>query len=425
MTLGFSGSSSGPCAARRPYVKTKGIKAAADGREAEIARLVGIPWRGRDHIRCPYPDHDDKDPSWRLMDSGLVICTCCDGKAHSIFDAVMKVLGLDFEAAKMRVAEVLGRTDLIIDPLNDKGLTLEEYGETKKLPLEFLGKLGVREQNNYRGKTAVRIPYFRLNGGSPAIKFRVAMTGKKKTYWRKNEKALLYDEWYAEMFRKARYVVIVEGESDCHTCWLHNFAAYGLPGSAAWNEERDTPLCEGIEHIFVIVEPDLGGAATLAWLSRSSIASRARIIRTSPELKDPSALYLANPAEFVDAFNKWLKAAEPIPPEVIETPPQRPRHPLDEIVDEFNSKYAVVNEAGQAIVYQRIADPVLQRTVVTRISFADLKKFYQNRPITGLNIRTGASFWAASSSIPPTGRPIIAGIFGQASLLPRRPATGA
>src|SRR3954451_17584241 len=55
--------------------------------------------------------------------------------------------------------------------------------------------------------------------------------------------------------------------------------------------------------------------------------------------------------EFVDTFNKWLEAAEPAPPGGVENPP---RHPLDDIIDEFNTKYAVVNEAGQAIVYQRV-----------------------------------------------------------------------
>jgi hypothetical protein len=76
--LDFSGSN-GPSSYTPPYVKTKAIKAAAKGHEAEIARAVGIHWRGRDHICCPYPDHDDNNPSWRLMASGLAICTCCEG----------------------------------------------------------------------------------------------------------------------------------------------------------------------------------------------------------------------------------------------------------------------------------------------------------------------------------------------------------
>jgi hypothetical protein len=108
VTLEFSGFSSGPSASRPPYVRTKAIKAAAKGHEGEIARAVGVPWHGRGHIRCPYSDHEDRNPSWRLMKSGLAICTCSEGKAHSIFDVVMKVEGIDFEPAKTRVAELLG-----------------------------------------------------------------------------------------------------------------------------------------------------------------------------------------------------------------------------------------------------------------------------------------------------------------------------
>jgi hypothetical protein len=193
MTLDFSGSR-GPFAQRPPYVKTKAIKAAAEGREAEIARAIGIPWRGRHHIRCPYPEHDDKNPSWRLMTSGLAICTCCEGKAHSIFDVVMKVEAIDFEAAKIRVAELLGRSDLIMKPIDDNGLTLEEYAEAKKLPLQFLTHKGLRPQN-YWGKPAIRIPYFPAGGGEPSIKFRVSLTAKIKTRWKKGDKPLLYGAW--------------------------------------------------------------------------------------------------------------------------------------------------------------------------------------------------------------------------------------
>jgi hypothetical protein len=43
-------------------------------------------------------------------------CTCIEAGGHksdSIFDVTMKVVGLDFEAAKIRVAELIGRIDLI------------------------------------------------------------------------------------------------------------------------------------------------------------------------------------------------------------------------------------------------------------------------------------------------------------------------
>ncbi|HWX29902.1 MAG TPA: primase-helicase family protein [Steroidobacteraceae bacterium] len=395
MTIDLSGGT-GPSSPRSRYVKTQAIKAAVAGREAEVVRALGIRWPGRGHIHCPYPDHEDRNPSWRLTEQGLCICTCNDGEAHHVLDAAMRVLGLDFEGAKLRVAELLGRDDLVVDPNGDKGLTLAEYAEAKKLPIEFLAKLGVCHQNRW-GKPAVRIPYFRLDGSAPSIKFRVSLSGEKKTRWRKGDHACLYGEWYRDLFREAGFVVVVEGESDAQTLWVHNFPAYGLPGAAAWDEARDAPLCDGIGAIYVIVEPDRGGQATLAWLARSSIVDRARVVRTTPACKDPSALYLSDPEQFVSAFNGWLAAAEPLPACTIESPPPLPRTPLEEVINEFNSKYAVVNETGQAVVYERIYDPVLQRSALCRIRFEDLRKFYQNRPVTlelaGRSVTRSAAEW--------------------------------
>jgi hypothetical protein len=224
----------------------------------------------------------------------------------------MKLEGIDFEAAKIQIAEVLGRTDLIIKPIASNGLTLEEYSQAKKLPIEFLTDKGLRQQN-YWGKPAIRIPYFRADGGEPSIKFRVSLTDKIKTRWKKGDRPLLYGAWYIEECRQAGYVVVVEGESDCQTLWLHEFPALGLPGAGTWNEERDSPLFEGIPTIFVVIEPDTGGAATLAWLSGSSIGSRARLVRMPPATKDPSALYLNNPGGFSGAFVALLEAAPPLP----------------------------------------------------------------------------------------------------------------
>src|SRR5262249_24140101 len=67
------------------------------------------------HIRCPYPDHEDQHPSWRWNDAkSRAHCTCTP--SASIFDVVCKVKGIDFEAAKIWVAETIGRSDLIVQP---------------------------------------------------------------------------------------------------------------------------------------------------------------------------------------------------------------------------------------------------------------------------------------------------------------------
>jgi hypothetical protein len=98
------------------FVRTREIRAAVKGHEGAILDALGIAWRnGRPHITCPYPDHDDHDPSWRWdAKSDRAFCTCITGrKSDGIFDVVMKMKATDFDATKIIVAELLRRDDLI------------------------------------------------------------------------------------------------------------------------------------------------------------------------------------------------------------------------------------------------------------------------------------------------------------------------
>jgi hypothetical protein len=90
------------------FLATKTVHAAVRGRETDILDELGIPWRqGRPHIRCPYPDHVDNNPSWRWDPKrDCAFCTCQTSKADSIFDVAMKVRRRDFEAAKILIAEL-------------------------------------------------------------------------------------------------------------------------------------------------------------------------------------------------------------------------------------------------------------------------------------------------------------------------------
>jgi hypothetical protein len=55
---------------------------------------------------------------------------------------------------------------------------------------------------------------------------------------------------------------------------------------------------------------------------------------------------------------------------------------LADLVARLNSRYAVVNEAGKAVVYEQRLDPVLERKVLIRIEFEALRKFYMNKRLT-------------------------------------------
>jgi hypothetical protein len=101
------------------YVKTADIRAAVKGRESDILDRLRIPWRkGNPHIDCPYPDHGGAD-DWRWDSRKYrAYCTCIGKRAgekrsHSILDVVALIESVDFDTAKIRVAQIIGRTDLI------------------------------------------------------------------------------------------------------------------------------------------------------------------------------------------------------------------------------------------------------------------------------------------------------------------------
>lgn len=72
------------------YVTTKSIKEAVKGHETEILTTFNINWQSKNHIHCPYPDHPDKNPSWRWdQGNAKAFCTCSSG--DNIFEVVRKL----------------------------------------------------------------------------------------------------------------------------------------------------------------------------------------------------------------------------------------------------------------------------------------------------------------------------------------------
>ena len=106
------------------------------------------------------------------------------------------------------------------------------------------------------------------------------------------------------------FVVIVEGPSDAQTLWYTGFPALGLPGAAGWSEERDAALLDGVETIYVVIEPDAGGVAVERAISQSQIRDRVGFVRLG-EFKDVSELYLDDPDRFKERFQQALDAATP------------------------------------------------------------------------------------------------------------------
>jgi hypothetical protein len=195
------------------------------------------------------------------------------------------------------------------DARSEHGCTLGDYSEEKKLPEDFLRGLGLRDVT-YLDKLAVRIPYPDEAGQEVAVRFRVSLDGTEKFRWRSGDKPRPYGLRLLEEARKAGFVVLVEGESDCHTLWYREIPALGIPGASHWRDEWATYL-DGIEKIYAVIEPDQGGDTLREKLTRcEAIRERLHLLELG-EHKDPSALHHADPERFGERFEVALEDAKP------------------------------------------------------------------------------------------------------------------
>ena len=167
---------------------------------------------------------------------------------------------------------------------------------------------------SYLGSPAVRIPYRGAGGVDAATRYSLRLArvegGDDRFRWKAGDKPCLYGLDRLDLARERGYVVLVEGESDCHTLWCQGEPALGLPGAATWREERDAPHLAGIPVVYVVVEPDRGGEAVRRWLATSAIRDRAKLVDLGA-FKDPSALYLDAPDRFEERWKAALDGAVP------------------------------------------------------------------------------------------------------------------
>lgn len=91
-------------------------KQALVGKEDDALAAIGVPWpsgKRTGHIRCPFPNHDDKDPSWRWdRNKARAFCTCLPGSAD-IVDVAQRVKHIPNPADALKwLCEALG-TELV------------------------------------------------------------------------------------------------------------------------------------------------------------------------------------------------------------------------------------------------------------------------------------------------------------------------
>lgn len=168
------------------------------------------------------------------------------------------------------------------------GLTLADYARAKHLSPECLAQWGVTEHNNGRGPY-LAIPYRDASGRVVAERRRFALRRGQRDQrfaWRTGDKPLLYGLWRLAEFQAAGdWVLLVEGESDCHAAWKCGLPVLGVPGAQAWRPEWAEHL-RGFSTIYAWQEPDRGGEAFVRSIAAS--IPNLRVLRPPAGIKDLS-----------------------------------------------------------------------------------------------------------------------------------------
>jgi len=275
-----------------------------------LGHLTGVRASQRGWIaRCPA--HADRVPSLSigLGENGQVLLKCFAGCP---FERIVEALGLTvadlfpaLEASQERPARISGKTQR-------PALSLIDLALDKQLPWQFLFQLGVTE--NESGCVEIR---YHLADGSPAPRYRLrtACIAKEGSRWSKGKGEIVpYGLERLEDARRAGYLVLVEGESDCWTLWYHHVPALGIPG-AEMVGKLDATMLAGIDRLYVVQEPDTGGETFVQQVTRKleawHWAGKAFVVKLQGA-KDANDLHKQDVHGFRAAWQQALDQAEPL-----------------------------------------------------------------------------------------------------------------
>jgi hypothetical protein len=299
---------------------------ADDPLERILPRLGNVKRNGVGYTaRCPA--HDDRTNSLSIGtgDDGRALLKCHAGCQTEHIVAAIDLTMADLfptstKAVRRNGAGRHSAGEGDIPPAHNAataqhpGLTVAAYADAKRLDSDRLRAWGLSDARYFK-PPAVRIAYPDEAGTEAAVRHRFCLDkspdGDGRFKWRKGSKICLYGRNRLELARERGYVVLVEGESDCHTLWTHGEPALGVPGANNWNETRDAPALADIPRIYLVLEPDKGGDALLDKLSMSALADRVHLVSLSPH-KDPSELHCDDPEQFAGRWQAALAAAVPL-----------------------------------------------------------------------------------------------------------------
>ncbi|MGH2451629.1 MAG: hypothetical protein ACRDGE_10250 [Candidatus Limnocylindria bacterium] len=255
--------------------------------------------------------HPDEKPALNLSErDGRVLVHCFAGCSQDAVIEALRERGLWPKArAKGGGARIPRATAARTHAHSTAGLTLAQYAEAKRLPADFLRALGLSDMT-YQGSPVVRIPYIDASGAEVSVQFRIALSGDDKFRIRSGDRAALYLAPRPDLRREP---TIVEGPSDTQTLWHFGEAAIGLP-SASISDGLLAQLVQLLAServVHLVREPGDAGEKLAHRIAATPLRDRVRVLDLGAH-KDPSAMYLADPATFGDRWRAATSKAVPL-----------------------------------------------------------------------------------------------------------------
>lgn len=273
-----------------------------------LSKFKNLTDKGNGSYRATCPAHDDKNPSLEIkVENDKILLHCFAGCKT---EQILSKAGLKMTDLFLNDKHSSVDGDIAKSKQQCNGCSLKSYSNLKKIKVGFLKSLSLSD-TKYRNEPKIKMPYFDENKVKAAVRYRTNLSGINNFSWATGAKPLLYGLWKLNEAKEKKYVIVVEGESDCHTLWYKKFPAVGVPGATNWKEERDAKHFDGVEDIYLVLENDEGGKTLLNSLQNSSIADRLKLIPFK-KYKDPSGMYIASPKRFEKRMKRRLELAKPL-----------------------------------------------------------------------------------------------------------------
>jgi P4 family phage/plasmid primase-like protien len=217
-------------------------------------------------------------------------------------------------------------------PPAQRGITLQQYADLKKLPAKYLRSFGTFE-TVYEGKPAVVHTYHDenvswnyliwfaalVNEKAPIVhnaktgaglKYRLSVDSHD-TVWVDYEKPAPYGVahlLWASKYNKIDTIVVCEGESDVQTLFFNGIPALGISGKKGWNAEfAKIPHLKDLKEVVIIKEPDAEDFVEA--VAASFPDKRVSVMEMSEQCKDPSAMWLLSKTQ-KEFLARWGQAVD-------------------------------------------------------------------------------------------------------------------